>query len=133
MPLGTKMRAARLAAKKTQEQIAEHLDVTKGAVSQWETEETVPELEYFRDFCLFTKASADEILLERNMDPLLRQLVNIWDRLSPDGRDSLLGNANRLLTEEHPEIGEHNPFGRLPPKSPTATKPANQGKKHRPS
>lgn len=117
MALGDKLKAARKAAKKTQDQVADHLDITKGAVSQWENDETVPELEYFRDFCLYTGASADEILLERRMDPLLRQLVQIWDRLSSDGRDTLLGNANRILSEEHPEAGDHNPFGpSLPPK-----------------
>jgi transcriptional regulator with XRE-family HTH domain len=114
--LGAKMRSARLLAKKTQDQVADHLDITKGAVSQWENDLTVPELEYFRGYCLFVGGSADEILLEHGMDPLLRQLVGIWDKLSPDARDSLLGNANRLLVEEKPESGPHNPYGEQPPK-----------------
>jgi transcriptional regulator with XRE-family HTH domain len=45
MSLGEKMRAARKAARKTQDQVADELDVTKGAVSQWENDTTVPELE----------------------------------------------------------------------------------------
>lgn len=113
MTLGDRMRAARRAAHKTQEQVADRLNVTKGAVSQWENDGTVPELEYFMAFCALTGASADEILLGRDMDPLLRQLVHIWERLSPDGKDTLLGNANRILTEEKPEPGPHNPFGRV--------------------
>jgi transcriptional regulator with XRE-family HTH domain len=113
--LGAKMRSARLLAKKTQDQVADQLGITKGAVSQWENDLTVPELEYFRGYCLFVGGSADEILLEHGMDPLLRQLVGIWDKLSPDAKDSLLGNANRLLVEEKPEPGPHNPFGGHPP------------------
>lgn len=108
------MKAAREKAKKTQQQVADELDVTKGAVSQWENDQTVPELEYFVAFCVYTNASADDILLHREMDPLLRQLIEIWRRLTPDGRDELLGKANRILTEEHPEPGPHNPFPSKP-------------------
>ena len=121
------MRKARRAAGKTQEQVADHLEITKGAVSQWENGTTVPELEYFRGYCLFVGGSADEILLEHGMDPLLRQLVGIWDKLSPDARDSLLGNANRLLVEENPESGPHNPFGGLTPQKRSK---AGNGSKH---
>ena len=101
------------------------LEVTKGAVSQWENNGTVPELEYFKEFCLFTRASADEVLLERKMDPLLRQLVSIYEKLSPDGRDELLGKANRILSQEQPGPSAHDPFaGRLPP----GTKPSKPSK-----
>ena len=117
--LGARMQAVRKRAKKTQQQVADRLGVTKGAVSQWENNQTVPELEYFVDFCVYTDASADEILLHRDMDPLLGQLIDIWKRLSADGRDELIGKANRILTEEHPEPGPHNPF---------PSKPLNQSK-----
>ena len=109
------MRSARKLAKKTQDQVAEHLDITKGAVSQWENDQTVPELEYFRGYCLFVGASADEILLQHGMDPMLRQLVGIWDKLTPDAKDTLLGNANRLMVEEDPEAGPPDSFVRKPP------------------
>ena len=128
--LGQKMRRARKAAGKTQDQVADHLGITKGAVSQWENDATIPELEYFRGYCLFVGGSADEILLQHGMDPLLRQLVGIWDKLSPDARDSLLGNANRLLVEERPEIGTHNPYGGLTP--PKRTKNTRKDRGNRP-
>lgn len=110
--LGQKMRAARESARKTQDDVAEQLGITKGAVSQWENDATKPTLKNLRAYCLVVGASADDLLLEHGMDALLRQLVGIWDQLSPDARDTLLGNANRLLTEEKPEPGPHNPFGR---------------------
>lgn len=124
--LGQKMRRARAASGKTQDQVAEQIGTTKGAVSQWENNGTVPELENFRAYCLSVGASADEILLEHGMDPLLRQLVGIWDKLSQDARDALLGNANRLLVEENPQAGVHNPWGgKTPPKRP---RPGNGAK-----
>lgn len=131
MLLGSKMRVARKLAGKTQQQVADDLGVTKGAVSQWENGQTIPEMEYFKAFCVFTGASADDILLEQRMDPLLRQLVSIWERLTQDGRDSLLGNANRILTEEHPEPGDHNPFGSIPPSSKAPRSGAKEARKRR--
>ncbi len=126
--LGSKMRAARERAQKTQQQVAEHLELTKGAVSQWENDQTIPELEYFVEFCMYTDASADDILLHRDMDPLLRQLIEIWKSLSQDGKDSLLGNANRLLSQEHPEAGPHNPFPGRPTPPLNQTKNARKGR-----
>lgn len=122
------MRAARERAKKTQQQVADQLDVTKGAVSQWENDQTVPELESFVEFCVYTDASADEILLHRDMDPLLSQLIQIWKKLSADGRDSVLGNANRVLAREQPEAGPHNPFPGAPGSSLNKTKTARKSR-----
>lgn len=119
MGLGENMKAAREAAKKTQQQVADELGVTKGAVSQWENDGTVPELEFFKAFCVFTKASADEVLLDRRPDPLLRQLMMLYGELSTDGRDTLLGNANRIHAQERPGPSTSDPFsGRLPPTKP---------------
>lgn len=108
------MKTARERAGKTQQQVADAIEVTKGAISQWENDQTVPELESFVAFCVYTEASSDEILLHREMDPLLSQLIGIWKRLTPDGRDELIGKANRILTKENPEAGPHNPFPKPP-------------------
>lgn len=113
MALHEKIRAARREAQKTQEQVAEQIGLTKGAVSQWETGETVPDLESFRLFCVYTGASADDLLLDRAMsDPLLARLIGIWNQLTPDGKDRLLGAANRILAEEQaspPESPKNQP------------------------
>lgn len=130
MSLGTRMKAARKAANKTQEQVAEALDVTKGAVSQWENDGTVPELQYFAEFCRFTKASADDVLLDRKPDPLLRQLIMLYSELSPDSRDTLLGNANRLHNRDHPGPSAANPFG-SPSPSPKPRLPQGERRKIR--
>lgn len=125
MSLADNMKAARKKSGKTQEQVAQEIGratnnptFTKGSVSQWETGGSVPELKSFRAWCVATGASADEVLLDKNPDPLLRQLIQIYVRLSPDGRDVVLGKANRVLSEEHPGPAPHNPGdGRLPPGS----------------
>lgn len=43
-------------------------------------------------------------------DPLLAQLLNFYAQLSMDGRDALLGAANRLYVLENPERSSANPF-----------------------
>lgn len=45
-------------------------------------------------------------------DGLLRQLIELYAALSMDGRDRLLGIANRLHNEEFPEASTANPYGR---------------------
>lgn len=81
MSLGTKMHAARKAAKKTQEQIAEALDITKGAISQWENNGTTPTLGQFRAFCVITGASADELLLGKKLAGLEKRIAALPDAL----------------------------------------------------
>lgn len=75
------MKTARLAAKKTQDQIAEGLKLTKGAVSQWETNTTTPTLGQFRAFCDLTGASADELLLNRRLSALEKRIGALPDAL----------------------------------------------------
>lgn len=103
MTLGKRIRAARKAAGKTLDQVAEQIGrgLTKGAVSQWENDRTVPELEYFIDFCRFVGASADFLLLGRG-DVMLGQLVAVYEELQPDGRDTLMLRAHRLRAETQP-------------------------------
>jgi transcriptional regulator with XRE-family HTH domain len=77
MSLASKMKAARTTAKKSQQQVADRIGVTKGAVSQWETEganNTTPELSQFTAWCEVTGASADEILLNRRLTGLEKKI-----------------------------------------------------------
>lgn len=118
--MGERIKAARKASGLTQSQVADACDVTKGAVSQWEKDGTVPELKSFLKFCQKTRAAADFILLGRG-DQLLGHLLDMYDRLSRDGRDNLLVRANRILTEEQPGPAAHDPFGVKPVKHSWAT------------
>lgn len=112
MTLGQRIRRARKTAKKTMEQVAGELGLTPGALSQWENDLTVPTLDAFIAFCKATGGSADEILLARAIDPLQGQLRSMYEQLSQDGRDQLLGNANRILSAERPGPAVHDPYPR---------------------
>lgn len=81
MSLGAKIREARKLAELTQDQVAEALGLTKGAVSQWETNSTTPTLGQFRAFCSATKASADELLLGRRLQGLEKRIGALPDAL----------------------------------------------------
>jgi transcriptional regulator with XRE-family HTH domain len=81
MSLGTKIKAARAEAKLTQQQVADALDITKGSVSQWETNETTPTLNQFRAFCALTSASADALLLDRQLRGLEKRIGALPDAL----------------------------------------------------
>lgn len=72
--LGARIKQARKDAKQTQEQVAEALGLTKGAISQWENNGTTPELAQFRSFCSVVNASADEILLGKKLRGLEKRI-----------------------------------------------------------
>ena len=63
------------------EQIAEHLEITKAAVSQWEKGRTVPKIGEFRSFCMLTGASADELLMGRKLVGLEKRVAQLPDAL----------------------------------------------------
>ena len=43
-------------------------------------------------------------------DPLLAQLITMYTKLSPDGRDAVILRANRIYSEEFPEDRGADPF-----------------------
>lgn len=61
--LGARMRAAREKAELSQLQAAAELEVTKGALSAWENDKYLPQLDTFRRLCQLYLASADALLL----------------------------------------------------------------------
>ena len=58
-------------------------------------------------------------------DKLLAQLIDLYGSLSEDGRDRLLGAANRIHVDEHPGRSAANPF---PGASHEPVKPKRRGK-----
>ena len=62
MDFKERLKLARKRAKITQEQLAYLCDCSKGAVSQWESGTTVPELGTFVSICRALNASADFLL-----------------------------------------------------------------------
>lgn len=99
MSLGKKIRAARDLAKLTQEQVAEALDLTKSAISQWEGNKTTPTLSQFRAFCALTGASADELLLSRKIQGVEKRIAAL-----PDALRQYVLQALELSEEATPKI-----------------------------
>lgn len=97
MSIGKRLRQLRLKNSLTQEQVGKACEVTKGMVSQWESDMSTPpvdrviklrgQIEFSADWLLFGDAEAD-----LRLRPNLRELLRIADRL-PD-------NAIAKLTQE---------------------------------
>ena len=86
MTLSENIRAARKQRRLTQEQLAEALGVTAGAVYKWESGLSVPELELIVELADFFDTSVDALLGYRMQD---KRIKAITDRLNElcRGRD----------------------------------------------
>lgn len=62
MSLGTNLQQMRKAAGLSQEQLAELLDMSRQAVSKWETDQSVPDADRLADLCRIFQVSADALL-----------------------------------------------------------------------
>lgn len=110
---------------------------TQGAVWQYLHGKIPLNLDALLKFCRGLRVKPAEIsptLAERLQefqqppaDPLLAQLMDFYAKLSQDGRDALLGNANRLYVLENPERSQANPFPDASPVKAIA-KPKRRGK-----
>lgn len=94
MSLGTRIRQARKAKKLTQEQLAEKLDITKGSVSQWESDHTVPDLPMFIRLVGALDKSADWLLFGETSSPGDEvALLRAYRTCGPDGQRRILRNT----------------------------------------
>lgn len=64
--LGARMRAAREAERLSQLVVAAELGITKGALSAWENDKYLPQLETFGRLCQLYRTSADALLFADN-------------------------------------------------------------------
>lgn len=117
--VGARMKAARNRAKMTQEQLAEKLDVTKSAVSQWESGSTLPDIRPIIELCRASpNNSADEVLLGT---PAVRvtlaekQLLEMIRDLPLAFQIALSEHINRQWELAHPgKPGPGAPFAKSP-------------------
>lgn len=137
MNLGRRLKDAREKRGLTQEQLAAKVPgASQAAISALErrNSETTTLLFEFADVLQINPrwlltgegvSGLDGPLLGDPSDPLLHQLIGFYGDLSRDGRDKLLGTANRLYTEEHPGVSAANPFpGRRAPEEVEVKVPA---------
>lgn len=67
MTFGTKLQQIRKAAGLSQEQLADLIDMSRQAVSKWETDQATPDIEKVSLLCDIFKISADELLGNENL------------------------------------------------------------------
>ena len=100
--LAENIRALRKEKRMTQEQLAECLDVTVGAVSKWESGATTPDLSMIMELAHFFAVSVDALLgyqwqnssLEQTLERL-RKLFKIGVNFSAETR-----NIEKWIVEE---------------------------------
>lgn len=99
MSLGKRIKAARerLEPKVTQAGLAGAFKVTDKAVSAWERDETVPELDKIAKLARALKVPAIWLLEGKGPPPPPEALESVMDRLDPEQRSMLEAMAQTLL------------------------------------
>lgn len=80
--IGSRIRSARKEAKLTLEQLGSLLGLTKGAISQWETGRTAPDLSLIPEICRDLRVSADYLVRGLDVSFLDEQSVTLARRIS---------------------------------------------------
>lgn len=107
MTLGQKIATLRIESGKSQEQLAEELEVSRQSVSKWESGQSLPEISKVVQLATLFHVTTDDLLREDiPLVPLYNEpLFNPMDTESYDrkyfGTDGFRGEANVVLTAEH--------------------------------
>jgi len=107
MTLGQKIATLRVAAKMSQEQLADELDVSRQSVSKWESGQSTPEISKVLLLANLFHITTDDLLREdvplapTYTEPLFRmEESEPYDR-KYFGTDGFRGEANQALTAQH--------------------------------
>ncbi len=95
MKIGEKIANLRIMAGMSQEQLAEHLDVSRQSVSKWEMDQALPQIDKVLQLCELFKISTDSLLLE---DVKIPQKTEKAKGNKYFGTDGFRGEANVTLT-----------------------------------
>ena len=98
MKIGEKIANLRIMAGLSQEQLAEHLDVSRQSVSKWEMDQALPQIDKVLQLCELFKISTDSLLLEDMKIPQKTEEVKGHKYFGTDG---FRGEANVTLTSMH--------------------------------
>ncbi len=98
MKIGEKIANLRIMAGLSQEQLAEHLDVSRQSVSKWEMDQALPQIDKVLQLCELFKISTDSLLLE---DMKIPQKTEEAKGHKYFGTDGFRGEANVTLTSMH--------------------------------
>jgi transcriptional regulator with XRE-family HTH domain len=117
---GQRLREAREAAKKTQQEVADLFKppLTRNAVSNWEADKNRPDADHLAVIARALKTSLDHLHYGRETpyapsadDPVfLPQLVKLFRDLDDSRQHDLLRFANLLHSEQYPGASTSNPY-----------------------
>ena len=100
--IGEKIKELRSAKKMTQEALAQNLNVTVSAVSQWESGKTMPDISMLVPLCHMFSVSADDLLGIRigEQDAVLNETKSEVEKLVANG------DYNAAFTELRKKIAD---------------------------
>ncbi|MBO5851708.1 MAG: phosphoglucosamine mutase [Clostridia bacterium] len=102
MTLGEKITALRIRENLSQEELADKLFVSRQAISRWETNQTLPQIDKIIQLCNFFKISTDELLIDKK--EITSTTLKKKNRYF--GTDGFRGEANvNLLSIQAYKIG----------------------------
>ena len=84
MTIGSNIKKLRRERDITQEQLAEHLHLTPSAISQWETDRVLPDIQYLPKLAHIFKVSTDEILgvniqnCDEEIERIYQEVCELW-------------------------------------------------------
>jgi transcriptional regulator with XRE-family HTH domain len=101
MTLGKRIKAARerLDPRMTQPQVAAVFHITVQAVSGWERDESIPELDKIAKLARILKVPASWLLEGKGAPPASGALESILEQLDPSARELLEAMAQTLLKQ----------------------------------
>ncbi len=97
MTIGEKITALRQNANLSQEELADELNVSRQAISRWEMDQALPQIDKILAICKFFKISTDELLLEKHSINKNKGATHS----KYFGTDGFRGEANVNLTSMH--------------------------------
>lgn len=99
MAFGEKLKALRKQTGLSQEKLAEKLNVSRQAITKWETDSGIPDIENLMTISALFGISMDELLSNerKNMSDYLFESVTEYDISEPKRYDMKLGGAKQLM------------------------------------
>ncbi len=107
MTIGQKIAMLRTFHNYSQEQLAEKLDVSRQSVSKWESDKSLPEINFILKLSLIFNVSLDDLLRDEiplslpYTEPIFKPVESVNYNLKYFGTDGFRGEAGTVLTADH--------------------------------
>ena len=107
MKIGTNIKRLRRGRDMTQEQLAEYMNVSVSAVSQWELGKTMPDIAMIPPLCALFKVTSDELLgiddsrREAEIDEVISEAYVVFDKNRHEDALSMLRDALKRYPDSY--------------------------------